>query len=84
MALNTKNTERELKIQKTWEFVVKYKKREKKYKKQLLRSLPTSADPPRGRRIDWESNVPRRLSTVQAPVPRGPPAQPAIQLRIKL
>ena len=38
MALNTKNTERELKIQKTWEFVVKYKKREKKYKKQLLQS----------------------------------------------
>ena len=42
MALNIKNTERELKIQKTWEFVVKYKKREKKYKKQLLHGIVIS------------------------------------------
>ena len=36
MVQNTKNTERELKIQKTPKFFVKYKRREKKYKKQLL------------------------------------------------
>ena len=36
MAKNTKNTERELKIQTTSKFFVKYKRREKKYKKQLL------------------------------------------------
>ena len=39
MALNTKGTERELKIQRTWNFFVNYKKREKNTKKQLLPAL---------------------------------------------
>ena len=43
MAKNTKNTERELKIQTTSKFFVKYKRREKKYKKQLLRLKPAGA-----------------------------------------